>query len=133
MSSGPVMSEYTMSSGFTDCVLLHIFRTGLLVCFPRMQCSQVTGTVERLVGIPRACPPWAIQMMDVRLTCPRHLCQVWRDGVMWATLACSVIDTVPLSQYRLFLFLSPSDKVLSLCRTVHVLESTVVMHPLSPS
>jgi len=23
-----------------------------------MQCSQVTGMVKRLVGIPRACPPW---------------------------------------------------------------------------
>ena len=56
-SSGPVMSEYTISSGFMDLFPLLVFGTGLLVCLPMMQCSQVAGIVKRLAGIPRACPP----------------------------------------------------------------------------
>ena len=133
MSSGPVMSEYMMSSGFADCVPLLVFGTGLLVCLPTMQCSQVAGMVKRLAGIPWACPPWAIQIMDVRLMCPRCLCQVWRDGATWVILTHSVIDAVPLSWYRLFPSLSPSARALSLCWTDHVLESKIVVHPSSPS
>src|SRR5882724_7081491 len=71
--------------------------------------------------------------MDVRLMCPRCLCQVWRDGATWVILTHSVIDAVPLSQYRLFPSLLPSARALSLCWTVHVLESKIVMHPSSPS
>ena len=52
---------------------------------------------------------------------------------MWATLAHSVIDAVPLSQYRSFLSLLPSAKALLLHRTVHVFELKIVMHPSSPS
>ena len=72
-------------------------------------------------------------MMDVMLTCPRHLYQVWRDGATQATLACSAIDAVPLSRYRLFPSLSPSASAVPLCWTVHILESKIVVHPSLPS
>jgi len=56
-----------------------------------MQCSEIARMVERLAGIPQACPPWTIWTMDVSLTFPRCLCQVWSDGTAWAMLVCSVV------------------------------------------
>lgn len=81
---------------------LPYFGTDAFVCFPRMQCWQMAGRVDKSVGIPNASPCLAILMTVAWLMWPRQWCHVSRVGVACVIFACSMVFNGPVSVYSPF-------------------------------